>query len=65
MQEIYDRRTMPPIVPDTIPISSWGSSLFNLLTLEVMECGSSSRHRETRQPVPTVRPEPAEQAGRA
>ena len=34
MPEIYDRRTMPPIVPDTIPISSWGSSLFNLLTLE-------------------------------
>jgi hypothetical protein len=34
MPEFYDRRTMPPIVPDTIPISSWGSSLFNLLTLE-------------------------------
>jgi hypothetical protein len=34
MAEFYDRRTMPPIVPDTIPITSWGSSLFNLLTLE-------------------------------
>jgi hypothetical protein len=32
MPIFYDRATMPPIVPDLIPFSSWGSSLANLLT---------------------------------
>jgi hypothetical protein len=29
---MFDRNTMPSIRPDLIPLSSWGSSLFNLLT---------------------------------